>query len=169
MSGYYLKFSCALLFSLCAVFAQSGTEPAGPAQPIPFSHKTHVTDVKLGCEDCHVYPAKFGDAVGIPDAPKCLECHAASTKQTPTLSALNAFVEKKQPIPWVRVFALRDFVYFDHLYHLQNGAQCEGCHGPISSEDVVADRLNTTKMSFCQPCHVKSRAATGCNTCHDTR
>jgi hypothetical protein len=24
-------------------------------------------------------------------------------------------------------------------------------------------------MSFCQPCHVKTQAARGCNTCHETR
>jgi hypothetical protein len=136
-------------------------------QPFPFSHKIHVAAVRLGCEDCHIYPAKFGDAVGIPDAPRCLECHAYSTKQTPTLNELNAFVEKKQPIPWVRVFRLKDFVYFDHLYHLQNGAQCGDCHGPIETEDVLSDRLAAMKMGFCQSCHVKSGAKTGCNTCHD--
>jgi predicted CXXCH cytochrome family protein len=105
--------------------------------------------------------------VGIPDAARCLECHAWSTEPTPTLAQLNAFVEKKQPIPWVRVFRLKDFVFFDHRYHLMNGAQCEECHGPIGTEDVVSDRLKTTSMSFCQPCHVKTRALTGCTTCHD--
>ena len=160
-----LKFLSALLIPLWAAFGQT----ASPSQPIPFSHRVHVTDVKLACEDCHVYPAKFGDPVGLPDAPKCLECHGFSIKQTPTLNALRAFVDKKQSIPWVRVFTLRDFVFFDHRYHLQNGAQCQDCHGPIGSEDVVADRLSATKMAFCQPCHVKMRANTGCATCHDPR
>jgi len=50
-----------------------------------------------------------------------------------------------------------------------NGAQCEDCHGPIGTEEVVSDRLKTTSMAFCQPCHVKTRALTGCNTCHDPR
>ena len=156
---------CVVSLLLCEAFDIA----AQPAQPIAFSHKLHVTDAKLICEDCHVYPAKFGDSVGIPDAPKCLECHAYSTEKTPTLSALNGFAGKKQAIPWVRVFALRDFVYFDHLYHLQNGAQCENCHGPIGAEEVVTDRLNATKMAFCQPCHVKAGAKTACNTCHDPR
>lgn len=161
-----LKFLCGLSFCLLVASAQNAP---GPVQPIPFSHKTHVVDVKLDCADCHVSPAKFGDAVSIPDAPKCLECHASSTAATPTLGQLNTYVEKHQPIPWVRVFRLKDFVYFDHLYHLQNGVHCEDCHGPISSEDVVSDRLNTTNMNFCQPCHVKTGARTACNTCHDQR
>jgi hypothetical protein len=155
--------------ALCIAFAASAQEKTGPTQPIPFSHLTHVGEVKLACADCHVYPAKFGDAVGIPDAPRCLECHRLSTKEPPTRATLSAFAERKQPIPWVRVFALRDFVFFDHLYHLQSGAECEQCHGPISTEDVVSDRLGTTKMTFCQPCHVKMRAPGGCTTCHDQR
>ncbi len=133
---------------------------AAHGQPIPFSHKTHVSTVKLTCTECHDPLAKFGDTVSIPDAPKCLDCHAFSVNPTPTRSQLNAFVEKKQPIPWVRIFALKDFVYFDHLYHLQNGAKCETCHGPDVTQDA-------TKMTFCQPCHVKAGAKTACNTCHD--
>jgi hypothetical protein len=153
--------SALLMLAAIAAFAQT--------QPIPFSHKIHAGDVKLGCDFCHEYPAKFGDPVGIPDAPKCLECHAFAAKPTATLAALNSYVEKKQAIPWVRVFALKNFVYFDHRFHLQNDVHCEDCHGPISTEEVVTDQNGTTKMSFCQPCHVKSRAASGCNTCHDPR
>jgi len=151
------------------LYAASGQDAPGPAQPIPFSHKTHVGAVKLTCTDCHVEPAKFGDAVSIPDAPRCLDCHAYSTQQTSTLGQLSAFAEKKQPVPWARVFRLKAFVFFDHRYHLMNGVQCEDCHGPIGTEEVVSDRLKTTSMAFCQPCHVKTRALTGCNTCHDPR
>ncbi len=158
-----LKY-CTLLLTLFAAYAQI----PGPAQPIPFSHKLHA-EAKLTCSTCHSDPQKFGDSIEIPDAPKCLECHAWSQNPTPTRATLLSYVEKKQAIPWVRVFSLRDFVFFDHRYHLMNGAECEGCHGPISTEDVVADQLNTTKMTFCQPCHVKTRALTGCTTCHNQR
>jgi len=166
MLRYSLKFS--LVFGL-VLYSAPGQVAPGPAQPILFSHKTHIGVVKLVCADCHVEPAKFGDPVGIPDAATCLDCHAYSTEQTPTLTQLNAFAANKQPIPWVRVFRLKDFVFFDHRYHLMNGAQCEDCHGPIGTEEVVSDRLKTTSMAFCQPCHVKTRALTGCNTCHDPR
>ncbi len=141
----------------------------GAQQPIPFSHKVHVVDAKLDCTGCHEPPTKFGDPVGLPDAPKCLECHAWSTKDTPTKGILTSYMERKQAIPWVRTVRLKDFVFFDHRYHLTNGAQCETCHGPGGSQDVVADRQTATKMTFCQPCHVKSGARAGCNTCHDTR
>jgi len=155
-----LKFSL-LMGVACLAFAQT--------QPIAFSHKLHVGTAKLECADCHTLPEKFGDPVGIPDAPRCLECHALAPNQEALIAKLNESVDKKQPIPWVRVFKLKDFVNFDHRFHLQNEVTCEQCHGPISTEDVVTDQLKTTRMDFCQPCHVKSRAQTGCTTCHDPR
>lgn len=150
-----------LIAAACLAFGQT--------QPIAFSHKLHVSAAKLQCTDCHSLPDKFGDPVGIPDAPRCLECHALAPDQQALIASLNESAEKKQPIPWVRVFTLKNFVFFDHRFHLQNGATCEQCHGPISTEDAVTDQLGTTKMTFCQPCHVKSGAATGCTTCHDPR
>ncbi len=50
-----------------------------------------------------------------------------------------------------------------------NGAKCEDCHGPVGERDVTADELNATKMSFCQSCHTRTRAAGGCGACHDIR
>jgi hypothetical protein len=147
--------SVAPWFALSVALGQS-------TQPVPFSHQTHIAAAKLTCTDCHAAPAKFGDTIPIPDAPACLQCHAYSQNQTSTREILNGFAEKKQPIPWVRVFALRGFVFFDHRYHLMNGAQCEDCHGSDAAQ-------NATKMDFCQPCHVKSGAKTGCTTCHDSR
>src|SRR6185312_15578571 len=166
MFRYGLKSLSLLTLIACLASAQ---DTPGPAQPIPFSHKIHVGGVKLICADCHTQPAIFGDPVSIPDAAGCLECHAYSVLLTPTLKQLNAYNEKKQPIPWVRIFRLKQFVFFDHRFHVMNGAQCEQCHGPIGTEDVVSDQLKTTSMGFCQACHVKTRALTGCNTCHDPR
>lgn len=112
----------------------------------PFPHKPHVTAAKLKCADCHTAPAKFGGEVGYPAVTKCALCHAAIAT----------------PIPSARLYKLASFVYFDHRFHLMNNVQCEDCHGAEAGRD-------STKMSFCQPCHVKTRAATGCNTCHEIR
>jgi hypothetical protein len=86
-----MKYSWVLLLVVSVAFGQTGNDAAGPAQPLPFSHNTHVDAVKLACADCHVYPEKFGDPVGIPDASKCLECHAFSSAKTETLRMLNSF------------------------------------------------------------------------------
>ena len=114
----------------------------------PFSHTPHVTTAKLKCADCHTAPAKFGEEVAYPAVAKCALCHPQ--------------IDRTTKIPAGRIFKLKDFVYFDHRNHLMNAVACEDCHGAEASNDA-------TKMSFCQPCHVKAKAPARCNTCHDTR
>lgn len=138
-------------------------------QPLPFSHKTHTDAGKLKCEDCHPAPAKFGAPMGFPTAARCMACHIEIAKDRPAIRQLADFAKAKDPIPWVRVFKLPEFVFFDHRYHLMNQATCEGCHGPVAAMDTVTNEINSTKMAFCQTCHTRTRAANGCNTCHNHR
>ena len=98
-----------------------------------------------------------------------MSCHILIAKDKPAIQKLAEFAKSQEPIPWNRVFTLPNFVFFDHRFHLQNGAKCEDCHGPIADRDETADELHSTKMTFCQTCHVKTHAAAGCNTCHDYR
>jgi hypothetical protein len=142
---------------------------AAPEQPLPFSHKVHTADAKLVCQDCHPTPAKFGAEMGFPPASKCMACHILIAKDKPAIRKLAEMASAKQAIPWVRVYRLEDFVFFDHRYHLMNQAKCQDCHGPVEKHDVVTDSLGATKMVFCQGCHVKTHASAGCTTCHDTR
>lgn len=114
-----------------------------------FSHTPHIPTAKLKCADCHTAPAKFGDSIGYPAVAKCALCHPQIAKDT--------------KIPAKRTVKLADFVYFDHRFHLMNAIKCEDCHG----ED--AGRAEVVKMSFCQPCHIKTKAPARCNTCHETR
>jgi hypothetical protein len=114
-----------------------------------FSHQPHLTTAKLKCLDCHTAPAKFGDRVAHPAVAKCALCHPK--------------IDKNMQIPSKITVKLADYVYFDHRFHLMNAIKCEDCHG----ED--AGRAEVVKMSFCQPCHIKTKAPARCNTCHDTR
>lgn len=98
-----------------------------------------------------------------------MACHILIAKDRPSIQKLAQFAAAKQPIPWVRVYKLADFVFFDHRYHLMNQAKCEDCHGPVAEQDVTADELGATKMVFCQTCHIKTHASAGCSTCHDAR
>jgi hypothetical protein len=138
-----------------------------PEQPLPFSHKTHTSAAKLKCQDCHAAPARFGDEVGMPATAKCMACHVIVAKDQPAVRKLAAFAAEKKPVPWARVFKLKDFVFFDHLYHQQNGAVCSDCHGPVGERDVVSDESAATTMPFCQSCHSRTKAALGCRTCHE--
>ena len=140
-----------------------------PGQPLPFSHKVHTAAAKLVCRDCHPTPDKFGGEMGFPPTSKCMACHVLIAKDKPAIRKLAQFAVEKQPIPWVRIYRLADFVFFDHRYHLMNQAKCEDCHGDVAAEDLVADDFGATKMVFCQSCHVRTHANTGCTACHNTR
>jgi len=142
---------------------------AAPDQPLPFSHKVHTATAKLVCWDCHPVPEKFGGEMGFPRASKCMACHILIAKDKPAIQKLSAFAAAKQAIPWVRVYRLEEFVFFDHRFHLMNQAKCEDCHGDVAARDIVSDDLGATKMVFCQSCHVKTHASGGCTTCHNTR
>src|SRR4029079_8489151 len=82
-------------------------------QPIPFSHKHHVSDDGIDCRYCHtsVEKSSFG---GIPSTKICLTCHSQLFKTTPALAPLHESPQTGKPIEWVRVHDLPDFVYFDH-------------------------------------------------------
>ena len=157
------RLGCLLLTVAGAVSA------AVPEQPLPFSHKVHSATAKLVCQDCHPTPAKFGAEMGFPPATTCMACHILIAKDKPAIRKLAEFAAAKQAIPWVRVYRLADFVFFDHRYHLMNQAKCEDCHGTVAGQDIVADELGATRMVFCQGCHVKMHASGGCTTCHNTR
>jgi len=80
-----------------------------------------------------------------------------------------------EPIPWVRVHDLPDFVYFDHRAHTRVGLQCQHCHGQVESMERVR-QVEPFTMGWCVNCHRQAteegingrpvRASTDCVTCH---
>ena len=118
-----------------AAFAQ----PQPPEQPIPYSHKQHIAN-GLTCKDCHTVVQSgpdAGDEMAIPAASKCMTCHRTIKKDSPAIQKLAAYDRDKQPIPWVRIYKLPDFVFFSHQTHLKAGAQCEKCHGQVAQRDQL--------------------------------
>jgi len=80
-----------------------------------------------------------------------------------------------QPIQWVRVHNLPDFVAFDHRPHVIAGVACQSCHGPIEGMDRVR-QFATLTMGWCVDCHRTSGGtrlagrpvdpSLDCGTCH---
>lgn len=87
------------------------------------------------------------------------------------------------PIEWVRVHNIPDFVYFDHRPHVARGIACETCHGPVQSMERMRQE-STLSMGWCIHCHrsnpadrqgagptgdrvrVSDHVSTDCVTCH---
>ncbi len=57
-----------------------------------------------------------------------------------------------EPIRWVRVYNLPDFVFFDHRSHVNAGVTCQTCHGPVETMERVAQVPDLT-MGWCVNCH----------------
>lgn len=163
--------------------ALSGNE--GPKQPVLFSHKIHVGENGVPCEYCHSY-VSISKNPGIPSLQKCMGCHSQvagrdidyKTQDGTIINIKNEiqkvrdYWQRKEPIPWVKVTAMPEYVHFNHKRHIKRGFECKACHGEVEKMDVVhqVERLN---MGFCISCHEENAdneehltQLKDCLTCH---
>lgn len=141
---------------------------ASPAQPIEFSHRVHAGDNEIPCQHCHIYADKTPSA-GVPSVSKCIGCHKSlpEVRERPEVLKLTAYWEDREPIPWIKVYDVPDFVHFTHKRHVRAGLECQECHGPVETMDRIA-RVETLKMKWCVECHTERSVEHGrdCWTCH---
>lgn len=123
------------------------------AQPIEYSHEMHAGELALECEYCH-FNARRSIHAGVPPTSTCMNCHAQiDAADRPELQKLQEFWESGEPIPWVKVHDLPDFVYFSHKRHVRGGVRCQECHGEVQDEMTVARRVAPLTMGWCLDCH----------------
>ena len=152
-----------------------------PDQPIDFSHQIHVGKLNLECVFCHETVEKSFYA-GVPTAKKCMECHISVKTDRPEVQKLRKFWDDKEPIPWNRVYRIRqrNYVYFSHERHIKAtdvkvnnlnvelgkpGIACQSCHGELKAMDKVR-AVTSLKMGWCVACHRANDAPTDCLVCH---
>jgi hypothetical protein len=80
-----------------------------------------------------------------------------------------------EPIRWIKVHNLADYVYFDHRPHVSAGLGCQRCHGAIETMERV-HQVETLNMGWCVNCHRRINetgiggramaASIDCTTCH---
>ena len=137
-----------------------------PKQPIAFSHKLHAGDHKIDCNYCHTSVYKSRNA-NIPSANICMNCHSQIKKESPEIKKIYAAIEKNRPIEWVRIHNLPDLSYFNHSQHTKvGGIECQTCHGPIETMDVVYQYSPLT-MGWCINCHRETPLNTQGNAYYD--
>lgn len=138
--------------------------PAGPVQPIPYSHKTHLA-LGLTCDFCHTNPDP-GKLMTYPATSICMSCHTSIATNKPAIQKLAAFAQSQQPIPWVRVYTVLSGVNWAHRVHLQAGMKCEMCHGQVAQMQVMSEATSVVTMYSCLRCHEQNNAKSACSTCH---
>ncbi len=143
---------------------QSGAVAANLArvQPVPFSHRQHADVAE--CVFCHEM-GESGKRAGLPQAVKCAVCHHLTGANSPSLSKLVQYRREHKPIPWVRVYKLPRYVFFSHKTHVNSGANCTDCHGPVSQRDILL-REKEISMAACVDCHLARSVPTDCMQCH---
>lgn len=120
-------------------------------QPIPFSHKHHVEGLGIDCRYCHT-SVEESNFAGMPSTSTCMNCHSVIWNNAPILEPLRQSFKTTQPVEWVRVNDLPDFVYFNHSIHVQKGVACATCHGPVNEMPLMR-REHAFHMSWCLSCH----------------
>jgi mono/diheme cytochrome c family protein len=149
--------------SLITIGVQQGY---APDQPIPFSHKLHAGQYEIDCKFCHNTVEKSKHA-SIPGPYVCMNCHNAIKTTSPYMQQIFEYVEKDEPIKWVRVHNLPDLAYFNHAQHVKvAGLDCTNCHGNIKEMEVV-QQVSLLTMGWCIDCHRKTEVNAKGNAYYD--
>jgi len=120
-------------------------------QPVPFSHKHHVSDDGIDCRYCHTSVEKSAFA-GLPSTETCMTCHSQIWNDSPLLEPVRRSFLTGTPIRWERVHDVPDFVYFNHSIHVKKGIGCFSCHGDINEQPITMKRKDLS-MGWCLQCH----------------
>ena len=120
-------------------------------QPVPFSHKHHVSDCGIDCRYCHTSVEKSAFA-GMPETETCMTCHSQLFNTAPVLAPVRDSMARDQRLRWTRVHNLPDFVFFNHSIHVNKGIGCATCHGPVDKMPLTWQQ-NTLYMKWCIDCH----------------
>ena len=151
-----------------------------PIQPIHYSHKIHAGANQIECKYCHS-SARVSKHSGIPSLNVCMNCHEYIGEYNGEEDLENGYTKdfytneiKKlynavgwdeenqvytgntQPVKWIRIHNLPDFVYFNHAQHAQVAQiECQTCHGPVEEMEIMYQYSPLT-MGWCIDCHRES-------------
>ena len=120
-------------------------------QPIEFDHRHHAGDEQIDCRYCH-FSVEKSPSAGIPSTTVCMSCHAQVWNKSPYLALVRQAYFTDQPIPWIRVHNLPDFVYFNHSIHVAKGVGCVTCHGRVDEMGAI-EQVAPLTMEWCLDCH----------------
>ena len=120
-------------------------------QPVQFSHQHHVGGIGIDCRYCHT-AVEVASSAGIPPTKTCINCHSQIWADSPYLEPVRASFRDDQPLRWIRVHDLPDFVYFNHSIHVNKGVGCETCHGRVDRMPLMVQQASL-QMEWCLDCH----------------
>lgn len=154
-----------------------------PVQPIHYSHKIHAGDNQIECKYCHSsarvskhsgIPSlnvcmnchkSIYEYTGNPEGPSQEDLANGYTNEfyTGEIKKLykavgwdeenQRYTGESEPVKWVRIHNLPDFVYFNHSQHVEvGGVECQTCHGPVEEMEIMS-QFSPLTMGWCINCH----------------
>jgi hypothetical protein len=81
-----------------------------------------------------------------------MNCHAKVKTDSPLLEKVRESYATGQPVEWVRVHKLADYVYFNHSALSNSGVSCVSCHGRVD-QMLEVRQVKPLNMFFCLECH----------------
>ena len=142
-----------VLVALFVIFRSPVVTAEGIArvQPVQFSHEHHVNDDGIDCRYCHT-SVENSSSAGIPPTETCMNCHSQIWSDSPQLAPVRESWETGEPLEWVRVHDMPDYVYFNHSIHVNKGVGCETCHGRVDQMPLMM-KAEPMTMEWCLDCH----------------
>ena len=122
-----------------------------PAQPVAYSHRLHVDKLGLDCRYCHTN-VEVSSLANLPATQTCMNCHGQVKRESLKLLPIRESWATGEPVEWVKVSFLPEYVQFSHAAHVNNGVGCETCHGAVDEMDVVY-QAEPLSMGWCLECH----------------
>ncbi len=116
------------------------------AQPVSFSHRLHIENAGLDCQNCHGF-REDGTFKGVPNMMSdsdgaCLNCHddpASPQGEDPREKAFleDLVAQGVEKIDWLVYSRQPPCVFFPHAAHmLKAEIECRHCHGAKEDEDA---------------------------------
>lgn len=148
---------------LSAYSGASSAQGRAPVQPLDFPHPVHVQKLGMNCLYCH-YSANKAPDPGMPAVGTCMGCHTVIGPKRPAIAGNPArtsvgitklvdYANRKQPVPWIRIHKVPEYVRFPHMRHVKAGVTCQSCHGQVQAMQRVS-QFASLNMGWCINCHV---------------
>lgn len=122
-----------------------------PRQPVPYSHKLHAGNLGMDCYYCHNTVEKAAHAA-VPPTETCMNCHVRVKPESPLLAPVRASYKTGQPVEWVKIHKVPDYVFFNHSAHVNAGVSCVSCHGRVD-QMIEVKQVQPLSMGWCVDCH----------------
>jgi|TARA_B110000240_G_scaffold55467_1_gene63121 hypothetical protein len=134
-------------------------------QPIAFSHKLHAVQNGIACQYCHLY-ARRSFSSGVPPVSTCIGCHGPQEQklvkpESAEVNKMRDYWANSEPIPWVKIHDIPDFVRFPHKAHINANSD-----RLLNDAGSGCDIENTPRSLECRLAHFRTGGDERCQSCH---